>query len=233
MIANRRTGIWAAVPIKSPTESKQRLAGILDGNERQQISLAMLSDVLAALHASTSIDQILIVTSDTRVRPYGVRFNTRILVEKTTQGQSAAAAQACRYAANAGARGILIVPSDVPLIRKETIDRAVDALQTESSMVIGPDRHGTGTNLLGLSPVQPFTFYFGDDSFQAHCRESTCRDGEPAVIRAPDIALDIDTPECLHLLMKYVFSLTMPTPWHTAECIKQLQTTDHLQLDKA
>ena len=42
------TGIWAVVPVKNFNLAKTRLGGVLQAEERNQLSQAMLQDVLSA-----------------------------------------------------------------------------------------------------------------------------------------------------------------------------------------
>jgi 2-phospho-L-lactate guanylyltransferase len=61
--------------------------------------------------------------------------------------------------------------------------------------VLAPDRHGAGTNVLGLRPARTDLFRFGERSLEAH-RRAAEEAGLVVRLRAdPAIALDLDTPE--------------------------------------
>ena len=47
--------IWALVPVKDLRDAKQRLADVLDADERRALFRAMLEDVLAVLAACRSL----------------------------------------------------------------------------------------------------------------------------------------------------------------------------------
>ncbi len=64
-------------------------------------------------------------------------------------------------------------------------------------VVIVPDRHGTGTNALLLTPPDAIEPAFGPGSFARH-RELA---GTAGVAELPSLTLDIDTPEDLATLL--------------------------------
>ena len=47
--------IHAVVPVKDTRQAKQRLAGVLDRAQRQELALAMLEDVLEALAKASAV----------------------------------------------------------------------------------------------------------------------------------------------------------------------------------
>ena len=64
-------------------------------------------------------------------------------------------------------------------------------------IVLVPDRHGDGTNVLCVPTVLDFTFAYGPGSFQSH-RDISRRLGiEPAIIEDPAFAWDVDHPDDL------------------------------------
>ena len=56
----------AIVPVKALEQAKRRLSSVLPDAARQQLVLAMLQDVLAALAGVGSIDWAVVVTGDQR-----------------------------------------------------------------------------------------------------------------------------------------------------------------------
>ena len=73
----------------------------------------------------------------------------------------------------------------------------MDAAADGPAVVIAPDRLGTGTNGLALSPPGIIGFRFGAGSFAAHRAEAQAAGVEPAVVVRPGLAFDLDTPEDL------------------------------------
>ena len=54
--------MWAIVPIKTFERAKQRLANVLNEEERRSLMLAMARDVLTCLSKAKNLDGILIVS---------------------------------------------------------------------------------------------------------------------------------------------------------------------------
>src|SRR5579859_4110867 len=73
--------IWAVVPVKALTLSKQRLAAIL-GNRRADFTRALLAQTLAALTGSRQISGILVVTADPQVANLAQQAGTEVLLQE-------------------------------------------------------------------------------------------------------------------------------------------------------
>ena len=72
---------------------------------------------------------------------------------------------------------------------------------TSRSALIVPDRHGTGTNALLLTPPDALDAVVRPGQLPAPRRERPGRAGPPhEVVEVPSLALDIDTPEDLDAL---------------------------------
>ncbi|NLE04091.1 MAG: 2-phospho-L-lactate guanylyltransferase, partial [Crenarchaeota archaeon] len=65
--------VFAVIPVKSLLGSKRRLSDVFSNQERSLLTLAMLEDVLRALHASI-VDEIVIVGSDSAIQRMADRF---------------------------------------------------------------------------------------------------------------------------------------------------------------
>src|SRR5207302_7322924 len=65
------------------------------------------------------------------------------------------------------------------------------------SMLIVPDRHGTGTNALLLTPPDALAPSFGPGSCERHARQARAAGVAAEVVEVPSLATDIDTPEDL------------------------------------
>ncbi len=70
-------------------------------------------------------------------------------------------------------------------------------------MVIAPDRHGTGTNALLVSPVGLIEYDFGENSFQRHCQRAREAGARLEIVNLPTLGLDLDLPEDLELVRKF------------------------------
>jgi 2-phospho-L-lactate guanylyltransferase len=71
----------AIVPVKVLAHAKRRLSSVLPDAARQQLVLAMLEDVLAALVGARGVDWIAVVTADQRVAALAQRHGAGVLPE--------------------------------------------------------------------------------------------------------------------------------------------------------
>jgi 2-phospho-L-lactate/phosphoenolpyruvate guanylyltransferase len=110
-------------------------------------------------------------------------------------GLNAALALGCRYAADRGARAVVVLPSDLPKVTADDVKALVTSLGPGPGCVIAPDQQEQGTNALALAPPDPDFFRFGLDSFQAHLEAARARSMKMRILRRPGLAHDLDTPE--------------------------------------
>ena len=92
--------------------------------------------------------------------------------------------------------------SAAPLIAHGDLPRASNlaTLCERAGVVVVPDRHGDGTNVLLVPTGAGFEFAYGPGSFAAHLAEAE-RLGLPVeVVHDDDLSWDIDTPEDLTVL---------------------------------
>jgi 2-phospho-L-lactate guanylyltransferase len=207
------------VPVKPLREGKSRLAA-LSLPQRIALLQAMLADVLAALVRSRELDGVAVVTRDPAVAALALEYRTAVIDEtEATAGLNEALAHAAKALCARGARCVLVVPADVPLVETAEIDALVAQARLSPSTFVIPSRDQTGTNglLIGLDP--PPAFHFGEGSFRRHLE--LVRDDHVVPWPAASFALDIDTPEDLAALREAVSNRTAgPIAERTAAWIK-------------
>jgi 2-phospho-L-lactate guanylyltransferase len=186
----------AILPIKSFGEAKQRLRERLDAAPRQALVEAMLSDVLVALRRSTLIDQLLVVSSDHGAQRIAQGYGA-IVLEDEQRGHNEAAALGLARALELGAERALLVPGDCPLLDPAELDQLIRRPAARSSALIVPDRHGTGTNALLLSPVDSIKPAFGPGSRERHETSARAAGLEVQTVEVASLARDVDTPDDL------------------------------------
>jgi 2-phospho-L-lactate guanylyltransferase len=183
----------AILPVKTFGRAKQRLTGGFP--DRPGLAAAMVADVLEALSATPGLDQIIVVTAQ------AVSADTDVLIvhDPVEAGQSAAAARGIEAALARGAQRVLLVPGDCPALDPAEV-RALLAL--EGDVIIVPDRHGTGTNALLLTPPDVMAPAFGEGSFERHRGLAAAAGASFVVADAGSLELDIDTPDDLAALRR-------------------------------
>jgi 2-phospho-L-lactate guanylyltransferase len=194
--------IYAVVPVKDTQHAKQRLAAVLSRAQRRELVLAMLEDVLAALAAVGELAGIVVVTADPAAAAVGARYRARIQRAGAGDGHTGAVAAAARELAG---DGMLALPADIPLVEPDDIRRLILADRNDGHrrvFSITPARDERGSNAVLCSPAGAVPLRFGEDSFFPHLAAARSCGIEPAVVRLPRIALDIDTPDDLALFLR-------------------------------
>jgi 2-phospho-L-lactate guanylyltransferase len=195
----------AIVPIKSLANAKQRLARTLAGGSRRSLVQAMFSDVLGALRRTEGIDGIAVVTDDVVADSLARGDRVVVLPDEREAGQSEAAAVGIAYAREQGFERVLLVPGDTPLISPVEIEELLTrCARDEVGVAIVPDRHGSGTNALLISPPDAFAPSFGPDSLARHLANAREAGLVHRLEHVPSLALDIDTPSDLAALWAVV-----------------------------
>jgi 2-phospho-L-lactate/phosphoenolpyruvate guanylyltransferase len=191
----------AILPVKRFELAKQRLGAALDSDQRRRLAEAMVGDVLAALRATSGLDGILVVTRQASVGELAANAGAEVVEDVREDGQSAAAEQGIARALELGAERVLLVPGDCPSLDPDELQALLAGAPRERpSVTIVPDRHGTGTNALLISPPGTLAPSFGPDSFERHRRDAHAAGVAHEIARPASLLLDIDTGEDLAAL---------------------------------
>ncbi len=189
----------AILPVKSFRDAKQRLDPSLEPGPRRLLAEAMFADVLVALRRSRSIDRIVVVSTDHRAQSIAGAYGASLL-DEDDRGHNYAAARGIRHALEQGFERVLLVPGDCPALDPSQVDALVGRPMEAPSAVIVPDRHGTGTNALVLSPPDALEPSFGPGSCERHVGGAGSNGLNHEVVQVPTLALDIDTADDLEQL---------------------------------
>jgi 2-phospho-L-lactate/phosphoenolpyruvate guanylyltransferase len=190
----------AVLPVKSFAHAKQRLNEAIAGGDRRELAEAMVADVLAALGAVPEIDEVVVVTAETLAVQAAERAGAAVVRDPEERGQSAAASRGIDAAMARGAQRALLVPGDCPAVDPREVSRLLAGAPTERSVVIVPDRHGSGTNALLLTPPEAVGPSFGIGSFARHAAQAAAAGATVKVCDLPSLGLDVDTPDDLAAL---------------------------------
>jgi 2-phospho-L-lactate guanylyltransferase len=108
-----------------------------------------------------------------------------------------------RHALGEGIERVLCVPGDCPALDPLELDALLSPSVTDGDtrmdvdrmpeVVIVPDRHGTGTNGLLLTPPDAISPSFGPGSCERHRQLARSAGASCRLERPPSLLLDIDT----------------------------------------
>ena len=197
-------GIWAVVPIKPLAEAKSRLSPVLTSEARRSLMATMLRHTLSVLTRVESLAGVLVVSADAEVARIAEDYDVAFLPEPEAPGLNVSLTRAAAEVQAQGAKGIMIVPGDLPQMDVVSIEAVLAAASDPPAMVIVPDRRERGTNVLLLAPPDLLSFSYGPGSFQRHLALAEARSVQPVVLRLPNLAIDADLPEDLSLLQSHV-----------------------------
>lgn len=192
-----RGRVCAILPLKPFDDAKERLATGLDPAARRVIARAMATDVLAALPRCERIDEFIVISAEPSATELAGETAAAVLRDERS-GHSEAATLGVNWALDNDFDTVLMVPGDCPLIDPDEIDELIARAEQERlAVAVVPDRMGTGTNALLLSPPAAIAPAFGPGSRDRHLRLASEAGLSAAAVEVPTLALDIDTADDL------------------------------------
>jgi 2-phospho-L-lactate guanylyltransferase len=188
--------VFAIVPVKSFERAKSRLASILEVAERAKLSELLLEDTLTGLNKSSSISEVVVVSSDRRAQEISNRHSAIFLREHEDCGVNRAIAFADSYCNKAQVDATIVIPQDLPLLRPIDIDMLCTSVEEhESCLVICPSMRYDGSNFLLRRPPMLVKTWYDNNSFYNHIKEAKEKGAELKIILSPRIMTDLDTVE--------------------------------------
>lgn len=189
---------FLVVPVKPAAGSKQRLALRLGDEERQMLSLSLATRVVGLAAAAWPQGQLVVVASETGLLAFCSRLGVPTVADLGA-GQSAAVRAGAQWCLERGATVLATVAADLPGVTESDL-RAVLRISRSlrrGSVVVFPDRAGSGTNGLVVRPASLQVHAFGPDSRRRHQRIARCLGLHFSARHLPGLAWDIDRPEDL------------------------------------
>jgi len=190
------TATVAILPLKSFERAKSRTE--LAEVPRASLAESMAEAVLQALSEARTLERIVVVTREPRAVAAAKAIGADVVDDPREAGHSQAAQLGVDAAVAAGARRVLLVPGDCPLLDPAEVDGLL--ANAGPGLTIVPDRHGTGTNALVLDPPQALVPSFGPGSCARHAALGRAAGVRVRIIDVPTLAFDVDTPADLAAL---------------------------------
>jgi len=183
----------AVLPVKRFGAAKQRMAAGITGGQRRDLAEAMVADVLEAIGRSRAIERTIVVSGDPIAQELAAATGAAVVPDPEDAGHVEAALAGIARAEADGAERVVLLAGDCPLLDPRELDRLLTGVPGSYVGVV-PDRHGTGTNALLLSPPSAIVPAFGEGSRERHV-EAARQAGVPfGIEELPSIELDLDTP---------------------------------------
>lgn len=184
----------AVVPVKDLREAKTRLAGVLSPRQRTALLLAAMRDVLAAISRSGLVERIAVISPE----PQQLDLPGHITaIRQMRHGLNSLLEQGREWAIASGAEALMVVFADLPLLSPADVAAIIEMGTAPDTIVLAPDRHEIGTNIMLAHPPALARFGFGADSFRKHREWAHEVGARLEVYSSGGVSLDIDTPDDL------------------------------------
>ena len=186
------------LPVKRFGDAKQRLLTALDRPQRAALVKAMLTDVLVGATDARNAERVIVVTSEGRAERLALSHARRtatpieVFEEPGDRGHPEAATLGIVRAKALGASCVALLAGDCPLLDADELDAALERMRPGRIAVV-PDRHGTGTNALLMSPPDAIGPAFGPGSCARHSERAERAGYEVAVEPPLRLALAVHT----------------------------------------
>lgn len=188
---------WSLIlPFKGGHNAKSRLNGdswpvTIDPDLRHELALGFLRDTVTAAAAATSVERIIIVSSD----PAAALDTPKIqMLPDPGHGLNAAITAGFAFARSLNSRNpVAAVTADLPCLATPDLEDALGYAKHHPLAVV-PDRYGTGTTMLTAQPGVPVRPLFGHHSLNAHLLAGHTLLPVP---RRSTLRADVDTVEDL------------------------------------
>lgn len=190
-----RDRIAAIIPVGTLAGAKTRLGETLDAEERQDLVDRLLARTVSVSLAVDGLDDVLVVSPDREVLARAADLGARTLRQRS-RGLNAGLREAREDVVAGSATALVVLPIDLPFVSADAIRAVTDALAVlpHPTVVLVPDRHGSGTNALALRPPDAIDFAFGRGSRAAHRAAAEAAGATYREVDGP-LAFDLDTPD--------------------------------------
>ena len=188
---------FVLVPIKALSQGKTRLSPMLSEAARHALSRAMLTDVVTSVFQVPAVDRVAVVTSDPSLLALAHELGALTVDEGHPRGLNGATQVGTDFCLGHGATTLLVLLSDLPLIRPQDIAHLFQQLSGKPEILLVRCKYGDGTNAFMRVPPLVMQPCFGGPSLAAHQKAARQQGIACRVIQAPSITFDLDSVEDL------------------------------------
>lgn len=196
-LRGQRERVCVILPVKPFGDAKERLATGLTPQQRAVVAEAMVRDVLSAVSEAREVDGVVVVSAEPKLEELAADAADAVIADDL-EGHPQAARLGVSWAIDNGFDKVVMLPGDCPLLDPQELDDLIVRTREDRiEFAVVPDRMGTGTNALVVSPPDAVAPSFGPDSRQRHIALGLAAGRRVAEHEVPSLALDLDTAEDL------------------------------------
>ena len=188
------------LPVKPIHLAKSRLASVMTDEARERWVRDELMHTLNVLRQVSAVDHTLVISADPKVWKIANAHQVQVLEEPDVPGLNQSLQRGIDWCKAKEIDTIMIIPSDLPLLKPYCLRSSLAKLIDSPGVIVIPDRHKRGTNLMVFSPNDLITPKYGQDSYQRHMQAARDAGVKPISYRCPELSIDVDNPEDLALV---------------------------------
>ncbi|MFQ5998918.1 MAG: 2-phospho-L-lactate guanylyltransferase, partial [Candidatus Bathyarchaeia archaeon] len=196
--------------------------GLLDASQRRKLNECMLDDVLRAVKRCEKVNHLIIVSPDEAVLKLAREQSAYPIRESYESGVNAAVSLATRHCLRNKTDLVVILPSDVPLVKPEDVDLMIELASISPTVIISPSYRFDGTNALALRPPRIIKTFYDKNSFHSHLDAAKNVNARSLIYLSERLMLDIDTNDDISEL------LNRNSNTRTAEFLKEILKKKYL-----
>ena len=199
--------IHAIVPVKGLASSKSRLLPHLGREVVEKLAIAMQGDVVEALRAVDALEQVAVVTPDSRVAKAAEEAGALPLLRRYPDLNAALDGSASELARSPD-DAVLVVLGDVAGAQPDDLETLIHARGAEErpAVVLAPSRDG-GTSALLRFPWNSIPAGFGPGSAAVHRASADAAGVEFKEVELASLAIDIDTLDDIEIALATAHTL--------------------------
>ncbi|CAH0992602.1 Phosphoenolpyruvate guanylyltransferase [Sinobacterium norvegicum] len=188
------------IPTKALNDVKQRLAPLLNAEQRRRLFEAMLRDLLQQIGRVDSVNSVLLIGGDEEIASIATDNGAYWLAERGND-LNAAVTQGVAALKASGRGQVLILHGDLPLAGADEISQLISShYQQNKQISLVADNAGQGTNALLVNTDCAVEFSYGEGSLQRHEEQFKDQGIDYQTLGLPGLGFDIDTPNDVNQL---------------------------------
>lgn len=189
----------AIIPVKTFSKAKTRLG--LSQGQTEQICEIMLEEILHTLSISPQIDQIIVVTKDSKALEICQKFDVVSIKDTDESGVNNAVSLADDFLLKNQFDASIVFPQDIPYMKTQDIDFILKFKAESNFVIVVPSRRFDGTNALVRSPVNLMKTHYDEDSYKIHMSTAKENTRDVSLVFVKRIMWDVDNLEDLQFLL--------------------------------
>lgn len=214
------------IPCKPFSQSKMRLAGVLDERLRIALAKALFINTLQAVRDCSGVE-VLVITGDPEALRIANDLGVGTQQEAAIEGLNAALAAAVASFNELQGLRFAYLPIDLPGLVAQDVGAIFSRMKTcdDQQILITPDSREAGTNFLSWPGDSGLRMCFGPGSFGLYLNQAASLSIPVEQIDMPGLRYDLDAPEDLPVLPSAAHSTMASTsPQSAVHAVQAAQT---------